>query len=67
VRPDSYLIVAAGRPLYAATPEELAEIAECALAAGDRIEPPRARDLGEWRALSGRELGRFLRALNPPR
>jgi hypothetical protein len=64
VRPDAYLIVAAGRPLYAPTPEELAEIAECALEAGDRIELPRARDEGEWRLLSGREFERFLRALN---
>jgi hypothetical protein len=67
LRADAYLIVAAGRPLYAATPEELAEIAECALEAGDRIEPPRARDELEWRLLSGRELERFLRALNLPR
>jgi hypothetical protein len=64
VRADAYLIVAAGRPLYAATPEELAEIAECALAAGGRIEPPTVRGGRQWPPLSGRELGRFLRALN---
>jgi hypothetical protein len=29
VRPDAYLIVAAGQRLYAPTLEELAEIAEC--------------------------------------
>jgi hypothetical protein len=63
VRPDAYLIVAAGRRLYAPTPEELAEIAECALEAGDRIELVRARDGGAWRPLSGHELERFMRAL----
>jgi len=63
VRPDAYLIVAAGQRLYASTPEELAEIAECALGAGDRIELVRARDGGAWRPRRGRGLGRFPRAL----
>ena len=34
VRPDAYLIVAAGQPLYAPTLEQLAEIAECAIVDG---------------------------------
>jgi hypothetical protein len=62
VRPDAYLIVAAGQRLYAPTPEELAEIAECALEAGDPIEQLRARD-GAGRPLRGHEFERFLRAL----
>jgi hypothetical protein len=66
VRADAYLIVAAGQFLFAPSPEELAEIAECAFEAGDRIELLRARDEGRWRPLSDRELERFLRSL-PPR
>jgi hypothetical protein len=60
VRPDAYLIVAAGQPLYAPTPRELAEIAECAIEAGDEIERPRAQTGEGWRPLGGGELGRFL-------
>jgi hypothetical protein len=63
VRPDAYLIVAAGQRLYALTPEELAEIAECAHRAGDRIELVFAQDGGAWRPLRGRDFERFLRAL----
>jgi hypothetical protein len=63
VRPDAFLIVAAGQRLYAPTPEELAEIAECAIEAGDRIELVRARVGDAWRPLHGREFERFLRAL----
>jgi hypothetical protein len=55
--------MAAGQRLYAPTPEELAEIAECAIEVGDPIELVRARDGGGWRPLRGRELGRFVRAL----
>jgi hypothetical protein len=65
MRPDSDVIVAAGQLLFAASPEELAEIAECALAAGDRIELIRARDEGGWRLLTEREFKRFLRSLPP--
>jgi hypothetical protein len=67
VRPDAYSIVAGGQRLYAPTPEELFEIAECALEAGDPIEALRTRAERGWRLLSGREVERFLRALNPPR
>ena len=63
MRPDAYLIVAAGRRLYAPTREELAEIAECALEAGDPIELLRAREGAAWRPLRGHEFERFLRAL----
>jgi hypothetical protein len=63
VRPNAYLLIAAGQPLYAPTPEELAEIAEYAIGAGDRIELVRVRHVGRWRALPDREFERFLRAL----
>jgi hypothetical protein len=46
VRPDAYLIVAAGQRLYAPTPEELAKIAECAFEAADEIEGLRAHAAG---------------------
>jgi hypothetical protein len=67
VRPDAYLMVAAGQRLYAPSLEELAEIAECAREADDPIELLRARGEGGCRPLSGRECERFLRALRPPR
>jgi hypothetical protein len=60
MRPDAYLIVAAGQPLYAPTITELAEIAECAVEAGDPIERLRARTPQGWRLLSDQEFGRFL-------
>jgi hypothetical protein len=60
VGPHAYLIVAAGQPLYAPTLEELAEIAECAVAMGDRIELLRARTPRGWRLLGDEEFGRFL-------
>lgn len=63
VRPDAYLIVAAGQRLYAPTLEELAEIAECAIAAGDEIERLRARRRQGWRPLSGQEVRRLVRVL----
>jgi hypothetical protein len=68
MRPDGYLIVAASQLLFATSPEELAEIAECAFEAGDRIELLRARDEGSWRPPSDREFERFLRSLplRPP-
>ena len=61
--PDAYLIVAAGLRLYAPTPEELAEIAECAIEAGDRIELVGVRDGGRCCPLRGHDLESFLRAL----
>ena len=67
MRPDAYLIIAAGGMLYAPTPEEFAEIAECAIEAGDRIELVRAWGDGRWRLLSRREFDRFLQALPPLR
>ena len=60
MRPDAYLIVAAGRWLYAPTLAELAEGAECALDAGDRIELLRVRHARGWRPLPDREFERFL-------
>jgi hypothetical protein len=48
-----YLILAANQRLYAASLEELAEIAECALGVRDPIELPRARCPRGWRRLSG--------------
>jgi hypothetical protein len=60
VRPDAYLIVAAGRWLYAPTLAELAEVAECALDAGDRIELLRLQHSGGWRSLPECEFERFL-------
>jgi hypothetical protein len=63
VRPDAYLIVAAGEVLHAPTLAELAEIAECAIAAGDRIELLRAGTAGGWRRLSHQESQVFSRPL----
>jgi hypothetical protein len=63
MRPDAYLLVAAGNALYAPTLEEFAEIAECAVAAGDEIELVRARERCGWRLPSDEELGGFLRLL----
>jgi hypothetical protein len=63
VRPDAYRIVAAGQLLHAPTLAELAEIAECAIAAGDRIELLRARTAGGWRLLSPEESQVFSRLL----
>ena len=61
MRPDAYLLVAAGNALYAPTLEELTEIAECAVAAGDEIELVRARERFGWRLLRDEECGSFLR------
>jgi hypothetical protein len=63
MRPDAYLIVAAGQRLYAPTLDELAETAECAARAGDPIELLRARRPRGWRLVSDGEFGRFLRLL----
>lgn len=63
MRPDAYLIVAAGQPLYAPTVAVLAEIAECAIATGDPIELLRARSPQGWRLLSDEEFGGFMRLL----
>jgi hypothetical protein len=63
----AYLIVAAGRRLYAPTLEELAEIAQCAAYAGDRIESLRVRAARGWRPLNDDELGRLLWLLAAPR
>jgi hypothetical protein len=60
MRPDAYLIVAAGQRLYAPT---LAEIAECAIVAGDRIELLRARTASGWRPLGHDESQGFSRLL----
>jgi hypothetical protein len=60
MRPDAYLIVAAGQRLYAPTLEEQVEIAECAALAGDPIELLPARTRRGWRSLSDEEFGRFL-------
>ena len=60
---DAYLLVAAGNAVYAPTLEELAEIAECAVAAGDEIELLRARTRCGWRLLSDEECGSFLHRL----
>jgi hypothetical protein len=43
MRSQPYLIVAANQRFYAASLEELAEIAECVLRVGDPVELPRAR------------------------
>jgi hypothetical protein len=63
VRPDFYLIVPAGELLHAPTLAELAEIAECAIAEGDRIELLRARTASGWRPLSRDESQGFSRLL----
>jgi hypothetical protein len=63
LRPDDYLIVATGRLLHAPTLAELAEIAECAIAAGDRIESLRARTAGGSRLFSPEESQGFSRLL----
>jgi hypothetical protein len=63
MRPDAYLIGVAGQMLYAPTLAEVAEIAECAIEADDPIELLGARIPEGWRALSGKELGRFWRLL----
>jgi hypothetical protein len=62
-RPDAYLLVAAGNALCAPTLEELTEIAECAVAAGDEIELVRARERFGWRLLRDEECVSFLRLL----
>jgi hypothetical protein len=59
MRADAYLIVAAGHRLHAATLEELAEIAQCALLARDPIESLGAHRTRGWRPLRAEELGRF--------
>jgi hypothetical protein len=58
---DRYLLVAAGQRLYAPTLDELAEIAQCAIDAGDPIELVRVRTTEGWRLLSDQEFGEFLR------
>ena len=63
MRPDAFLIVVAGRRLYASTLAELAEIAECAIDAGDQIELLRLQHSGGWRPLPEREFERFLQLL----
>lgn len=63
MRPDAYLIVAAGRRLYAPTLEELAEVAACAIDAGDPIRLPRVQERGRWRPLRERDFERFVRSL----
>jgi hypothetical protein len=63
MRPQAYLLVAAGQALYAPTLEELAEIAKCATCAGDPIELVRPHAPRGWRLLSDEEFGRFLRLL----
>jgi hypothetical protein len=60
VWPDAYLIVAAGRALYAPM---LAEIAECAIEARDPIELLRARTRKGRRPLGREQFGRFVRLL----
>ena len=60
---DRYLLVAADQRLYAPTLDELAEIANCAIAAGDPIDLVRARAPDGWRLLSDEEFGEFLRLL----
>jgi hypothetical protein len=60
---DRYLLVAAGQRLYAPTLDELAEIAQCAIAADDRIELVRARASEGWRLLDDDEFGEFVRLL----
>jgi hypothetical protein len=63
VRPNAHLIVAAGEVLHAPTLAKLAEIAECAIAAGDRIELLCARTASGWRPLSHEESQGFSRLL----
>jgi hypothetical protein len=63
VRPDAYLIVAAGQGPHAPTPAGVAEIAECAIAAGDEIERLRARTATRWRPLGREKFGSFVRLL----
>ena len=63
MRAHAYLIVAANQRLYAPTLGELAEIAVCAIVAGDEIELLRARTPRGWRLLSDEEFSRFLRLL----
>jgi hypothetical protein len=63
MRPQAYLLMAAGQPRYAPTLDELAEIAQCATCAGDPIELLRARTPRGRRLLSDDEFGRFLRLL----
>jgi hypothetical protein len=55
-----YLIVAAGQRLYAPTLNKVAEIAQCATCAGDRIESLRVRAARGWRPLSDDEPCRLL-------
>ena len=64
MRSDAYLIVAGGRRLYAPTLEELAEIAVCAIDAGDRIELLRAQEAGRLWRLRDEELERFLHSFS---
>jgi hypothetical protein len=63
VWPDAYLIVVAGRALYAPMLDEFAEIAECAIEAGDPIELLRARTRKGRRPLGREQFGRFVRLL----
>jgi hypothetical protein len=58
---DRYLLIAAGHRLYAPTLDELAEIAQCAIQAGDPIEQVRASTPEGWRLLSDEEFGELLR------
>jgi hypothetical protein len=60
---DRYLLVAAGQCLYAPSLDELAEVAQCAIGAGDPIERVRARAPQGWRLLTDEEFGEFLRLL----
>lgn len=60
VAADAYLIVAACQRLYAPSIDELAEIAECAIRAGDQIERLRARTPAGWRPLRDDEFARFV-------
>ena len=64
MRSDAYLIVTGGRRLQAPTLEELAEIAACAIDAGDRIELLRAQEAGRLWPLRDEELERFLRSFS---
>ena len=60
---DRYLLGASGRRLYAPSLDELAEIAQCAIKADDRIELVRARATDGWRLLNDEEFGEFVRLL----
>ena len=53
--------------MHAPTLEELAEIAQCAACAGDRIESLRVPATRGWRPLGDDELGRLLWLLAPSR